>query len=494
MADEDDGAIHEDDGAIREGGSARPHATLGRFLKPLLAVVLLGAVSGAACGSQDSESGGTANAAPAEGSRTESADSALSALAAELLPAVVEGSGLEVRESLRLARRSRAELEEYLMTELREQLPPERAAGLGAAYGRLGLLPDTLDLVPFLQRLYLEQVAGYYDPARDTLYVMEGTEEDQLRSILVHEMVHALQDQHVSLDSLYEAVQGDNDWSQAVQAAVEGHATFVMAEWTLRRMMGRSVDLTTLPDIVDQISARTFSAAGGDAMPVLTSSPRIIRETLTFPYVDGLRFVQWLWKSRPTRVSPFGDELPRSTEQVLHPETLAGDVEDPPTMVRFPEERPGGWLELHSDDLGELETRIFLHEHLDDRERARRLATGWDGDRYVAARPAGDGEGGSDAGSGADGGPGADRDADVLAWVSVWDSPAAADSFSAGVREALGRRYAGDAARFVEVERAELEGRPVVRILDLPAQEDPGPWRRLVRGARLEPVANGGGP
>jgi hypothetical protein len=50
----------------------------------------------------------------------------------------------------------------------------------------------------------------------------------------MHELVHALQDQYVNLDSL-EHIIGDDDRAAAVQAVIEGEATyeqvFIMAGW-----------------------------------------------------------------------------------------------------------------------------------------------------------------------------------------------------------------------------------------------------------------------
>ncbi len=56
-----------------------------------------------------------------------------------------------------------------------------------------------------LRSLLLEQVVGYYDPARDTLFVMEGLDPALVEPVLAHEIVHALQDQYEDLDSLMTA-------------------------------------------------------------------------------------------------------------------------------------------------------------------------------------------------------------------------------------------------------------------------------------------------
>lgn len=301
-------------------------------------------------------------------------------------------------------------------------------------------------------------MVGYYDPRTDTLFVLERVSPDQLEMVLAHELVHALQDQHVDLDSLIAALEGDNDRGTAAQAAVEGHATLAMLEWQLGRMGGAEVDVTALPDLGDRLSAVSPDALGEAAgLPALGAAPRIIREALLFPYLGGLAFVQRFWKARDGRPAPFGDDLPASTEQVLHPERFLEEPRDVPTRVRFESEPPAGWEEVHAEGLGELEIRVFFEEHLGDAERAAAGAAGWDGDAYRLLRA---------------------PDGEILVWVSVWDSGAEAEEFAAAAREAWARRYGEAAAppsgpvaaggRDVRVVRAAISGRPAVVVTDVP--------------------------
>jgi hypothetical protein len=107
---------------------------------------------------------------------------------------------------------------------------------------------------------------------------------------------------------------------------------------------------------------------------------------------------------------------------------------------------PAGWRIAREDEFGQLETAIFLEQHLGATGRA--AAEGWDGDRYALL-------------IGATG-------AEVVWWRSVWDTGAAADAFGAAVRRAAATR--GD--RDVTVTRREVNGRPVVTIVDAPAGAD----------------------
>ncbi|HSR40654.1 MAG TPA: hypothetical protein VLL48_00745, partial [Longimicrobiales bacterium] len=118
-------------------------------------------------------------------------DPELAEMARELLPDLARRSGLQLREPVRLARRSREDLVRYLEVKLDEELPPERARWMTESYALLGLVPDTLELRGILLDVYTEQVAGFYDPDSTALFVMEDQPSESVRTVLVHELVHA---------------------------------------------------------------------------------------------------------------------------------------------------------------------------------------------------------------------------------------------------------------------------------------------------------------
>jgi len=185
-------------------------------------------------------------------------------------------------------------------------------------------------------------------------------------------------------------------------------------------------------------------------MPVLRDAPAVIRESLLFPYLGGVAFMQQYWAAAGGRVAPLAERMPESTEQILHPERFLSTPRDSPTLVTYTESPPRGWTEAYSDGMGELETRIFLEEYLGSRSRAESAAAGWDGDRYRLLE-----------------GP----DGEVLVWTSVWDTDDDAAEFEATARRAFDDRYARDGAptgRSVTVHRALFEGRPTVVVVDRP--------------------------
>lgn len=377
------------------------------------------------------------------GCRRPAGEPDLSALVDALLPRIEVLSGLEARRPVHIARRDVASVRRYVAAQLEKEMPPEELAGVQAAYVAFGLLPDTMDLRRFMLDLYTEQVVGYYDAETDSLFVVEGVPALELQPVLVHELVHALQDQYADLDSLIASDRG-NDRSTAARSALEGHATLVMFAWLAETQTGRAVDPTSFPDVAAQLAP--LMEQQHERFPVFRSAPRIIRETLLFPYVGGAGFVQALWRARSgaggaVYPAPLGDLLPASTEQVLHPESRFLERRDPPTELEL--EPPGGdWRRVYENTLGELEISILLSERLG--RGTDTLAVGWDGDRYVLMEsPQGE---------------------HALVWYSVWDTPDSADRFANAYRRVLSSRP----GRHGEVTRIEIHGRPGVRVVDAP--------------------------
>lgn len=334
-----------------------------------------------------------------------SSDRELGDLAAALLPDLARRSGLALKEPVRLEKRSRAQLIRYLGRKLDEELPGDEASQVVASYALLGLVPDTLDLRSLLLSLYTEQVAGFYEPDSAALFILDDQPASVVQPLLVHELVHALQDQSADLEALTDPEVG-NDRGTAAQAAIEGHATLVMLEYLNEQMRGAPIDLARVPDF-----AATFRHALegiGAQFPELASAPEVIRQSLLFPYLEGTGFVQQLW-TKEGRVAPFGPRLPLSTEQVL-----TGDRTDAPVRVSLAVE--GGGVR-HDDDLGRLELGVFLDTLLGEGQDT--LAMGWGGDRYALVE-----------------GPGG---ATGLALVVVWDNATARDAFDAAVSGALDR-------------------------------------------------------
>jgi hypothetical protein len=366
-------------------------------------------------------------------------------LVAGMMPAIERLSGLDRVDVLRMRYQDREAARRYVEERLSAEMPPERLDGARRTYVALGLLPDTLDLATLLLDLYTEQVLGYYDPGSGTLFIIEGESVESLRPVIAHELVHALQDQHTSLDSLIAPARG-NDRQTAAHAAMEGHAMVVMFAVLAETATRSQVDPTTLPNPARELGPAL--EAQNEQFPVFRRAPAVIRETLLFPYVHGAAFVYEVWQSMSgveRYPAPLDTLLPQSTAQVLNPRErfIRGRVE--PVEVEFGVV-PAGWSVVYENTLGQLETSIFLAEHIDD--AARVAADGWAGDRFLLLTDGTD---------------------DVLHWISLWESAAAAVRFARSAE----RVAEGWPARSISVLQEQTGSHAAVRVVMAPATVDP---------------------
>jgi hypothetical protein len=331
-------------------------------------------------------------------------EAALARLVDSLRGPVERATGLKFTRTPRSAMRTRDQVRQYLIRKLDQELPPARLRGLEQAYRLFGLLPDTLQLRSLLVDLYTEQVAGYYDPDSATLFGVSGAERGQLRLVLAHELVHALQGQHMALDSILRDI-SNNDRLTAAQAVLEGQATLASIE-----VLAPAQDVTQNPEFWELYREQVRQQQA--SMPVFARAPLIVREALIFPYLQGAEFMHW-WETSPLADTvPYGRRMPASTEQILHPERYQrGDM---PVALGF---RPGGDV-AYEDVLGESEIRVLIAALAGSDEVQTVVPLGWGGDRY---RVYGDSR----------------SDHPALVWYVVWDDPVSRERFLKGSAAAL---------------------------------------------------------
>jgi hypothetical protein len=304
----------------------------------------------------------------------------------------------------------RDELQAQLLIAFEEDYPEAERDADQQLLIAFGLIPEDTDIGQLYLDLYTEQIAGFYDPEADELFVIAG--EGELSALdevtYAHEVTHALQDQAYDLEAIREPYEENDDALLAITALIEGDATAVQLDYLLSQ-----------PALLARF---TVEAAQMEEMPQLDNAPPVIREALLFPYSAGQEFVATLQEEGDYEaVDAAYADLPVTTEQILHPEKYTGE-RDEPTPVNLPDLLPtlgSDWEQLDANNFGEFQIRIMLEGELPGAE-AEDAAAGWDGDQY-ALYTSGDGE--------------------VIVWQSVWDSEDDAAAFAGALR-------AYDEARF----------------------------------------------
>jgi hypothetical protein len=247
----------------------------------------------------------------------------------------------------------------------------------------LGLLPAGASLRTVMLDFQAGQVAGYYSPEKDQLFVVSrsGGLGGAEMVTYAHEFTHQLQDQRVDLESLGLDATDQSDKQIARLALVEGDAVSVQTTWM-------TANLTP-----QQLGELLGASLDPKAVEALQKAPPFVRETALFPYQAGLTFVTTLLADGGYAAVDAGFKSPPdSTEQILHPEkyvaregpatvTIRGGVAEGIAARLGP-----GWAVAGQDTLGELILSIWLHEGGVPRAQANAAAAGWGGDRLVILR------------------------------------------------------------------------------------------------------------
>lgn len=341
------------------------------------------------------------------------------------------------------------------------EIDPDELERARTVYVALGLLDPALDVQALVVRLMEEQIVGYYDTKRHHLVVrddvmramgraprggedLEDTEDASLieaRVVLVHEIVHALQDQHLGLGEAVERKR-DTDADNSFRALIEGDAYLAM--------LGSSHASDSLPlgALTQQPEFRSMLASAFREVPFageeeLARAPAIVRVPLLSAYLDGLLYAATLHAEGGwSRIDRAHRHPPVSTEQVLHPERSDGT--EAPVRVALPglaDVFAGArYQPVQEDTLGELEIGVYFAQGTRD-DRAARAADGWGGDRLYAFR--GDGP------------------HTAVVWLTTWDGDRDADEAEYAARrirdslapEPQARSLVERRARFVLIAR-----------------------------------------
>jgi hypothetical protein len=294
----------------------------------------------------------------------------------------------------------REDLKAMLLKEIDEEITPEEFKTGELGLKVLGFIPREINWKELMVKVYSEEIAAFYDPRTKTMHLIKevpvedtkkpgffesllggkkgGFDKDENKTVIAHELTHALSDQNYDLDKMQKKVEKDDDQSTALSSLIEGEATLAMMGAQNEDWDGSKIGATPaafLEKSIDLLSPLMTKSSG----KALREAPVILSESLIFPYMRGMVFCAHLtndggWKS----INEAYENPPQSTEQILHPEKYR-DQPDPPTIIDLGKLEPGeGWAEVGRNVIGEMQLSILLRKH-----RGKPIAAGWDGDRYA---------------------------------------------------------------------------------------------------------------
>ena len=272
---------------------------------------------------------------------------------------------------------SRGEMLERVKREIQSDVPKDVMEASSELLFALGTVDEKFDYEASVLALMQSQLLGFYDPKQKTMFIGGDLGASMEDATLYHELVHALQDQHYDLGKLLKFAPDRSDALSALHALAEGDATSAMMDAVFAPKGLKAIDL---PE-----SVLNLPAALGQAFTNVEGVPPILTRSLIAPYFDGLTFTHYLRRRGGwAEVDRAWQNLPASTEQVLHPEKFVS--RELPEDVAIPEAGPPfpGDVWYH-DVLGEQSLRLVFEEWMPARAAGAQAAD-WAGDRVAVFR------------------------------------------------------------------------------------------------------------
>ncbi len=298
------------------------------------------------------------------------------AMADEVLQEMSAITGWELKTPLKKSIRSREEIHAYVLREMDDEKDARERYASKRSAEAFGLIPKGFDLDGFMVDLLTEQIAGLYDPKGHEFYIADWIAPEDQRTVMSHELTHALQDQHFQIEAWVKAARPNDDAEMARESVLEGSAMAGMLEYMLR---DKGLKLRDLPDM-------DLSAFVGDLSetPMLKKAPPFIKDSLMFPYFTGLTFSQMVLKNDGWQgFAGVFARPPANTQQIMHPELYRSGKSLTPIKLDLPGGVPNdSWKLLEENSLGEFGWKEVLKQFL-DADRAGNLAAAWNGDLYA---------------------------------------------------------------------------------------------------------------
>jgi hypothetical protein len=303
---------------------------------------------------------------------------------------------------------------------VKESAKPEEIQVEEKAMKMFGFLPPEFDLRAATVDLMTEQAAAVYDHKKKRMIFVQGAAPEEMEeAVLVHELSHALADQHFDMRRFLEKGPRSDESESARMAVVEGQAMWIMVEAMLNRG-GQSLtkDSSVLQTMLPMMGKMTASQ-----YPVFEKSPLYMKESLLFPYSAGLMFQQAVIdKLGRDGIAAVLRDPPKNTQQILHPEKYL--AHEPVASVELPEFDGRTKLKKLTDgDVGEFDFHVLFEQYVSKKD-ADRVAPAWRAGRFELLEVK-------------------DTKHPVLRWAVLWSSPETAHSALALYQKAMEKKSQG---------------------------------------------------
>jgi hypothetical protein len=334
-----------------------------RLLAVLTALALIASACGAARSTDTTTTSTTVRRTATTTPRTTApggpADAAIQDRIDELIIEAQQLRGLEFLTPVNVVLLTDAEYQARFAEIIEEELAEDDVQAINALLRVLGIIEPDDDYRALVETLLSAGTGGFYDPDTEELVVrlIGGDFGPYAESVVVHELVHALQDQHFDLldnDDL------EGDAAYVATAIIEGDA--LLREVTFVQAMS----LAEQASYVGDISSIDLSA--------LDALPGYIVNSFQSAYLDGFMFHQSIG------LDEIDDQFlnpPESSEQILDADSYRSDEQ--PRTVTLPDYEIPGYEVWFDAPAGQKDLELLLTDGVSTND-AINAAKGWGGD------------------------------------------------------------------------------------------------------------------
>jgi len=301
----------------------------------------------------------------------------------EMVAELSQITGWKVEKRVPSQMLSRDKFHTYVDSRMKETSTRDEVRAEETALKMFGFIPQTFDLAKETVDLVSEQAAAFYDYNKKRLFILDSTAEGmEQRVALVHELAHALADQHHPLGKYLKKGSPDDDAATARQSVMEGQATWLTWAYMSKYSGGKA----EVPQAMITELTKSLGADGAD-FPVFTSAPLYMKESLVFPYNEGLKFQDVIFhKLGRTAFDQVFTRAPASTQQILHPDAYLEDKKpldpEPPSLEAFLGKKETKRFRILAEgSLGEFDHSVLLRQFVSEKEGTS-AASHWRGGAF----------------------------------------------------------------------------------------------------------------
>ena len=298
-----------------------------------------------------------------------------------IIEATEKVRGLSVETKLAPVYETEDELRAYMIEQLEDVTDEEFEDELGL-YKILGFAPDGFDLRQFYVDMYTEQIAGFYDPEENKMFLIEDDSDYNNAVTLAHEYTHYLQ---YNTPMFAKTLVHDDDFCKEngeycviLDAIVEGDATLTES-------------LTDVDSIIGKFKIFTDDYFSSESS-VFDNAPKFFQESLLFPYSAGYDFVSYHYlRGGFDKVNDLYLNFPQSVEQIMHPEKYLKDEPINVTLEPFRSMIEEKFEIVMEDVMNESDIKMLLSCGYDESwqmsdRQAAAGADGWGGGQFIFAK------------------------------------------------------------------------------------------------------------